>query len=174
MRLWIAGALISVLSLGCNGGAGGTTNPDPGGGSGTAVGTMSARIDGTLWTATSVIATRTPASTGVPIGTLAVSGTGTLLNQSITLTFAVPPAVGIYTLGPGAGTPGATQNASLTNSATGARWIATSLTGSGTISVNTASITGATGSFAFNLAPDTATSATATRIVTEGAFGVTF
>ena len=77
---------------------------------------------------------------------------------------------GIYPIGPPSGTAG--TSASLTVG--GARWVADSIMGNGSITVNTLTSSRASGTFLFNAAPVPGTEAAGTRIVTEGVFTVTF
>lgn len=176
MRFTFSLFFVSLLAVAaCGGGtSSGTTTPSGSGGTGTTSGSMSARIDGTQWTSSTVIATRVLSSTGVPFGTLAVSGTGSLSNQTVNVTFAFPAVAGVYTLGSAPGNIPGPQNASLTNSSTGAQWNATSSIGSGTITITAFTLTGASGAFAFVLPAVATTSATGTRVVTEGSFLVSF
>ena len=176
MRFTSCVFLMSLFTVAACGGSGtsGTTSPSGSSGTGTTAGTMSARIDGTLWTASTVSATKVLSSTGVPFGTLAVSGTGSLANQTVNLTFTIPAVAGAYTLGSAPGNIPGPQNASLTNSSTTAQWNATSTIGSGSITVTSLTLTNAVGAFAFVLPPVASTSATGTRVVTEGSFLVSF
>jgi hypothetical protein len=134
---------------------------------------MSAKIDATQWTAVTTTASKGPVLPGLPNGILGISGTGSATNQILVVAFSVPAALGAYQLGPN-GPAANPPNASVTNSATGAQWNATSSSGSGSITVSGLTTTGAIGTFSFTLTAVTGTAATGTRVVTDGSFSVTF
>lgn len=137
-----------------------TTNTPPVNGS------MSANIDGAQWTANTVVTLKSPATLGLPSGSLSVTGSST--SPSLIMGFAVPAAAGTYTIG----SAGA-QNAGFQDSSGGA-WTANEFKGSGTITVSSFTSTSASGTFAFNLPSLVNTTATGTKVITQGVFNVTF
>ena len=129
---------------------------------------MTALVDGVAWSSIVTITTRTTLPTE-PRGVLGVSGTNAFTGQYIEITFAVPNAVGTYTIGPGQISNGALQ---IPNNF--ASWTASTTIGSGTIVVSSLTSTGAAGTFTLTLPPLSNTRATGTKLVTNGQFNVTF
>jgi hypothetical protein len=136
-----------------------TPTPTPSG----SVGSLTFRMDGTLITSTTVTAAFTN-------GILTLGGGVSASN--ITFSLALTPTtaqVGTYTLGP----LSATNSLLLVgNPAQG--WSAGVGTGSGTVTLTAFSATGATGTFALNLASVPGSGSTGTKVITEGAFNVAF
>jgi hypothetical protein len=137
---------------------------------------MTATIDGAQWNAisASVIAIKHPATAGLSNGTVGVSGTSSFTNPILIMALAVPAAVGTYSLGPATSGPLNVSTASLQNTSAAAMWEAGAFTGSGAITLSTLTATGATGTFSFNLVPLSGTTATGTKVVTNGVFNVRF
>lgn len=123
-------------------------------------GSMSARIDGTAWSATAAMAV---SYTG---GILAFAGSDA---SSITVGVGlIPDGTGTYTIG-----PSQTTNANL-SMGTPASWGATGFMGSGSVTLASISENRATGTFLFTAEPVPGTGATGSRVVTEGKFDVNF
>jgi hypothetical protein len=124
-------------------------------------GSVSARIDGSSWSANSAL-------TASYSGTfLAFSG----VDASLTgIAIAIGPisAPGTFAIGPSQPT-----NAVLTM-AGGLTWHARTTSGSGSVTVTSLTATGATGTFSFTAPSVGTTGATGTKVVTNGAFDVTF
>lgn len=127
-------------------------------------GTFSARIDGSNWAATII----TPAVTNVSGGVSAI-GAG---SPSFTMAFAWQDqqGTGTWTIGGGGSSIG--FNANLTVS--GQQWIASSIGGSGTLTITTRTANRVAGTFTFTMVPSAGSSATGTRNVTNGQFDITF
>jgi len=163
-RLVALVAFLSIAGIGCGGSGTGTSggNPNPGTPSNptcpTSKGTLTARVDGALWTSQCV-----PAASWV-VGTLAVGAVNDVEGLALTANVPVP---GNYT-GQIGGAVG-----SLTRGSGGTAW--TSGPG-GTMSlvITRLDLQGASGTFSFVAEPLPGTSATGTRNVTNGAFDVTF
>jgi hypothetical protein len=149
----LAFLLVSIASIaGCS--SDGPT--EPGGQNGPANGSMTARIDGNAWTATIV----TPGITG---GISAIGGS----DGSRTMAFAwAEGGPGTYQIGSSIG-----LNANLTIA--GGTWVASAVTGSGTLTVATRTQNRITGTFNFTMNPGSG-AASGTRAVTQGAFDITF
>jgi len=123
-------------------------------------GSMSARIDGADWSATTAL---TVAYSG---GILAFAGSDA---SSATLGIGViPDGPGTYPIGINEPT-----NANLTFGA-GKSWSAASTGGSGSVTLTAIDAHSATGTFQFTMEPVGTTGATGTHSVTNGAFSVTF
>jgi hypothetical protein len=123
-------------------------------------GSMSARIDGSSWSATSALAV---AYSG---GILAFAGsdaTSTTIGIGV-----IPDGPGTYPIGTNQPT-----NANLTFGA-GKSWGAASTSGSGSVTITAIDANSATGTFEFTAEPVATTGATGTHVVTSGAFSVKF
>ena len=154
-----------VLTItGCGGSSspsaisGPTTPPGP---NPSASRSMSARIDGVAWTATSV---------GVQFtnGVLIVSG----VDGALTTVGFTSPALATGTYAVAAGSPVA---GSLITSA--GSWQANGVgsgTGSGSVTITSLTLTSVAGTFTFSLTATPSTGATGTKSITVGAFNVTF
>lgn len=146
-----AGAVIVALAVGCGSDS---TGPDV-----LDNGSMSAKVDGASWSATTAIAATYNSNILGIAGTDAAGrsvGFGAAVSAPGTFTIAVTsPANG------------------LVNEA-GKAWQAAGSVGSGTITITAISATGAKGTFQFTAAPVAGTGATGNKVVTEGVFDVTF
>jgi hypothetical protein len=117
---------------------------------------LSAKFDGTTWTATSVTAT-------FAAGYLNVTATGLG-----TFTFAlIANAPGTYTIGP---------NSAVTTTYTllSSTWTANSTIGSGSVTINSFTTSSASGTFSFLIPAVTSTAATGYKTVATGTFTVRF
>jgi hypothetical protein len=130
---------------------------------------MSARIDGVPWVAIpqaiQVLRVNLPSGTSL----ISIGGNDRFACPILLLTMAMPRAVGTYTLG-----PGSVANASLGSSNCSTAGWSTIFGGSGSITLTTLTSTTAAGTFSANLTPTSGSTATGTRVITEGAFSVTF
>jgi hypothetical protein len=124
---------------------------------------LTARIDGALWTGAAVVATHQNnilsiggASGGLTLGFAVGRGTGGALTPG-TYTFA----------------PLEAHNATLFT-ATGQGWFAGPSFGSGTVVLTSISATGAAGTFSFMLVPTPGSGASGDRAITQGTFNVRF
>lgn len=125
-------------------------------------GSMSATIDGTSFVATRGL------SVTYNQGILAAAGVD---DSNNTLAFAV------YASGPGTYPIGITSptNAIYTMASSGSKsWQAASTLGSGSVTVTTLTATGATGTFSFTLVANGGSGASGNKVVTNGAFNLTF
>jgi hypothetical protein len=153
----LVAASISIAA--CGGGDGGPASPNPN--QNTSKSTMSARIDGTQWTATNVgvtarngsliVAGANTAGVGVGFGASMIQGTGT------------------QTFGPGIISA---ANASVT--AGTMSWSASNFQGSGSVTIATLTANRAAGTFQFTAPALTAGSTPSPRVVSSGVFDVTF
>ena len=124
-------------------------------------GSMSARIDGSTWTASTAL-TATYGN-----GILAAAGVDASLR---TIGFGVvATAPGTFTVG-----PTGTANGSLTEGSGGTIWQAVANLGNGTITITSLTPTGASGSFSFTLVANAASGATGSRTITNGSFDLRF
>ena len=148
-----------VLALGCGGDSKGVTNPNPN----QAGKKMSARIDGTAWTAASV---------NVNVTNLGITITGAnATGQGVGLGFSKSLGTGTQTFGTNAvalGTVSVLTQSWSTVSTSGA-----SGSGSGSVTLTTLTANHAVGTFAFTAVPFIG-GATGNKVVTAGAFDVTF
>jgi hypothetical protein len=144
---------------GSNGGTSSSGNGTPSGGvPGTANrGTVSATIDGVSWSGTVSTAT-------VTLGSLAVAGENT---AGLIVGFGAVAKTGTTSVGLGSGTNGTVQQ-------NGRGWHAMLTNGSGSVTITTLTASGASGTFSFTMVPLPNTGATGNRVVTNGAFNVTF
>ena len=151
-RAWLrpAGAVALVLAMG--GCSTQPTAPQPTNGS------MTARIDGTNFTATAIAATYTN-------GILGLGGTD---SQGRTI------GIGGQVPGPGTFTVGVTSPANFSVTIAGAGWQAAISLGSGSFTVTSISAAGAKGTFQFTAGPVPGTAATGNKVVTAGGFDVQF
>ncbi len=122
-------------------------------------GSMSARVDGASWSASTAIAAT---YTNGVLGIAGTDGSG----RSV--------GFGALATAPGTFTIGATSPANALVNEAGKAWQAAQSIGSGTITITAISATGAAGTFQFTAAPVSGTGATGNRVVTEGVFDVTF
>jgi hypothetical protein len=145
--------LLLFMVAGCNS-DNGVTDPD----GNLEQGSMSARIDGSSWSATAAI------SATYNGGILAAAGSDGVR----TIGFAVLAS------GPGTFTIAATQNinALLSQAGSSVGWHAVGTIGSGTLTLNTLTATGASGTFSFVMSATDGSSST--RTITNGAFNVKF
>ncbi len=121
-------------------------------------GSMTAKIDGTSFSAAAVSATYTS-------GILGLGGTD---SQGRTI------GIGGQVPGPGTYPVGVTSPANFSVTIGGAGWQAAITLGSGSFTVTSISATGAKGTFQFTAGPVPGTAATGNKVVTAGAFDVTF
>jgi hypothetical protein len=155
----LATALIVIaFAAGC-----GSDSPaGPGGAGGPANGSLTAQIDGTAWTATTI----TPLMPALGSGGLAVMAAG---NPDAAIGFGwMDQGPGTYTIPEAVG-----LNANLTLTA-GGTWSARNDQGSGTVVVTTRTANRIVGTFQFVMPPAPSSNATGTRTITNGAFDVTF
>ena len=141
----------------CGGSDGGPASPNPN--QNTSKSTMSARIDGTQWTATAVgvtarngaliVAGANGAGVGIGIGASMIQGTGT------------------QTFGPTSAANGGVTASTMS-------WGANSFQGSGSVTLTTLTANRATGTFTFSAPALGAGSTPSPRVVTSGVFDVTF
>ena len=156
-------------------GSGGGSNPPPGTSPsctvpGTpATGTMTATIDGVAWRAVCVAVSLTVQ------GVISIAGgEPTTPTTGTTIGFAAPRSVGSTSIGPLSPT-----NALLTVGG-GSLWQSALNNGSGTVTfttlttTNAAGANNAVGTFSFTMTPQSGTTATGTKVVTNGTFNVTF
>jgi hypothetical protein len=123
-------------------------------------GSMSAKIDGATWCANVGL------NTSYNSKILAIGATDNT-GQTLGIGVAVLNGPGTYAIGPLSAT-----NATL-YSTSGGGWSATLAQGSGSVTINSISATGASGTFAFSMTPANAGSA-GTKNITNGVFNVTF
>jgi len=122
---------------------------------------MSARIDGSNWTASAALAAT------LTNGILAVAGVdGSLRTIGFAVTATAP---GTVTIGPTSAASG-----TLTEGSAGPTWQAVANLGSGTITITSLTATTASGSFSFNLVANAASGATGSKIITNGSFDLRF
>jgi len=141
-------------------GTGGNTTPSKG--------TLTAVIDGRAYTGIVKVVSRTDGYFGIAATNAALT---------LTVSFATTrPAVGTTTVADSLVSMGvATTNGS--SGATTGSWIATNISGSGSLTISTLTSSGATGTFNFTAAPAPPPSnvgATGTKVVSNGVFNVTF
>ncbi len=146
----LAGLVLAATMAGCG--------SDPAG-PGLANGSMSAKIDGSNFNASVAIAATYSG------GILAIAGTD---GQGRTI------GLGGQVAAPGTFTVGATNPTNFSVTTGSAGWQAAITTGSGSFTVTSISATGAKGTFQFTAGPLAGTGATGNKVVTEGAFDVTF
>jgi hypothetical protein len=124
---------------------------------------MTATIDGVAWRAVCLgVNTSTPGIISIAGGEPTTQTTGT------TLGFGAVRGVGATNIGTLSPT-----NALLTVGG-GALWQAALSNGSGTLTFTTLTANNAVGTFSFTLTAQSGTTATGTKVVTNGAFNVTF
>ncbi len=150
--------LTTVLLLAASACKKDSTGPDGNNGNGNlANGSMSATINGSDWRATLSLAGTYSSGILAIAGTNGTSGTlGMALFASGTGTFPFTAANG--------------GNATLTVGSSA--WVASGVTGSGSVTITALSSTGATGTFTLSMVPSGA--ATGNKTVTNGAFNVKF
>ena len=148
-RLLASGALAAtVLAGGCSDDETGNNNDN----------SLSATIDGTAFTATTVQGTYSS-------NLLAFSG----LNGTTSVTFAVPNVTATGTFQLGVGQAGIAQvNVGTQN------WTTALTGGTGSLTVTALSSSEATGTFTFSAPATTSTGATGTKAVTSGSFTIHF
>ena len=122
-------------------------------------GSMSAKVDGKVWRASLGL------NAAFSQNILAIGGTDQT-GQTLGFGVAVLKGTGTYAIAP-------LSAANATLYSAGSSWAATLAQGSGTITVNTITSTGASGTFSFTLAPVNQSSL-GNRTVTDGVFNVTF
>jgi hypothetical protein len=154
MRLRSLLPTLALLVAACGGG-----DPAPTGPNQATESTVSARIDGTLWTAAAVSAN---ASNGVLI-----VGSGDATGRGLGFSVMVNQGTGTQTIG-----SGSLVNANTTRS--GQSWLASSGIGSGSITLTRVESNRVAGTFAFSLRATTASINPQTMAVTEGRFDVKF
>lgn len=154
----LAVALLGLsIACGSDGDGNGVTDPDdielP-------QGSVSARIDGTQWRASA--------------GLTATYGNGIMAFGATDGTVTIGLAAGIIS-GPATFTigPGQISNANVYHTS-GSGWLASSGTGSGTVTITEISATHAKGTFSFTATPLPGTSAAGNRVVTNGVFDLKF
>lgn len=147
----LAGLMLAAMLGGCS--SGDPASPQ------LANGTVTARIDGSGFSATVAIAATYSG------GIFAVAGTDA---QGRTIGF------GSQVLAPGTFTVGAANPTNFSVSAGASSWQAAVTLGSGTLTVTSISAVGAEGTFQFTAGPLAGTGATGNKVVTQGVFDVTF
>lgn len=146
----VTGLMMAAMIAGCG--------SDPAG-PGLDNGSMSARIDGSAFNASvAIVATYSS-------GILAIAGTD---GQGRTI------GLGSQVTAPGTYTVSAANPTNFSVTTGSAGWQAAINLGSGTLTVTSISATGAKGTFQFTAGPLAGTGATGNKVVTEGAFDVTF
>lgn len=164
----LAAVVLAALLVACGGGGGSSPSPTApttpsGPQSPAANGSMTFKVDGAGRSATSIVAS-------FANGIMSVAGTDT--SNATTLSFAIAPTAagtGTYTLG-----PASAANAQILIGNPAASWQAAVGIGSGTITINSFTSTGASGTFSFSLAAVAGSGASGTKSITEGTFNVTF
>lgn len=146
----LAGLILAAMLVGC-----GSDSTGPA----LANGSLSAKIDGSTFNANAAIAATYSG------GILAIAGTDT---QGRTI------GLGGQVTAAGTFTAGATSPTNFSVVAGSAGWQAALTLGSGSFTVTSISTTGAKGTFQFTAGPLAGTGATGNKVVTEGAFDVTF
>jgi len=165
--------LLLLLLTGCGGG-GDDSPTGPGPGPSATVGTFTATLDGTAWVSTTNQVVGTSGGQNQVPGVITMTGTqvSSATNYTtITVTLGYIAGTGTYPLGVnhgttagGIGTVFAPQGGSF------GTW-STNLTGAaGTVNVTSLTSTRIAGTFQFTAPPQTFTSTTGTRVVTNGAF----
>jgi Family of unknown function (DUF6252) len=119
---------------------------------------LSAKFDGTLWTATSI--------------------TGTFAGGNLTVT-GTAPALGTFTFSLIANAPGTYSISALSPVTTtytllSSTWSASGTNGSGTVNITSFGTNSASGTFNFIIQPVTSTAATGFKTLSEGKFTVKF
>ncbi|MGE0439091.1 MAG: DUF6252 family protein [Gemmatimonadales bacterium] len=152
MSRWIWTAAVAALAFGAGCG-GGDTGPSE-----LPNGSMSAKIDGSSWTAIAITAAYS--------NNLLVIGASDANSRGLGFA-AIAPGPGTYAIGTSVG-----ANGNLTIAGQG--WLATSGSGSGSITVTSVSASAAEGTFQFTMAPVSGTGATGNKVITEGKFKVTY
>jgi hypothetical protein len=159
-RLFLVSLLLVVAATSAC--AHGPTEPESLGGQ---TGSMTATIDGTPWTATSVSITQGS-------GIVVIQAQGPLSGGNALISLVMPSSVGTYTLGL---TPGRTGAQGATLSVGGAvLWSADTTNGNGSLTFTSLNSTKATGTYFMSLAPIVVTGATGTRVISSGVFDVNF
>jgi hypothetical protein len=133
---------------------------------------MTATIDGAPFSAATVSVIMSP-NPGVPSGQLlGISGTSGFTVPFQILEIAVPAAIGTYEFGPSAIPNGSFH---LQPSGTASMiWDTLQVGASGTVTTTLVTLNAVAGTFSITLRPLTPTGATGTKLVTDGAFSVTF
>ena len=153
-----------AMACGGSGGPAAPTNGSPAASPGpSGASSLTFKVDGSNAAASSVTA-------GFANGILSIGGTDS--SRSTTLSFALTPTAagtGTYTLG---ALSAANAQVLIGNPAAG--WQAAVGIGSGSITVNSLTPTGASGTFSFTLVAVPGSGAAGTKTITEGAFNVTF
>jgi hypothetical protein len=156
----LAAGLILVVLAACGGDGGG-----PGGPSGS--GTLTARVDGSTWTATSgILALRANNVISFTGSVGATSHIAIAFPDAGTGTYSVPTAVGL--------------NFNYGVFSTGHVWQALALgaqlggVGSGSVTVTTLNSERVAGTFEFTAPPAQSSGATGTKVVTNGSFNIKF
>jgi hypothetical protein len=147
--------LVALVALG---GCGSSTQP-----SGPGNGSLTAKLDGSNWNATTIVAT-------YPSGILAIAGTD---NQGQTIGFAVGPTTATGTF-PVAITSGVNASLTVASGSSAQSWNAVQTSGSGSVTLTTITATHAVGTFQFTVVPVPGTGATGSRSITQGSFDVTY
>jgi hypothetical protein len=159
----LSAAILLVATAGC----GSDTNPASGGNCGTIVGnqgTVTAQVAGASFSG--IVPTGLTTNVG---GVLSVSGQNT---DNSTLYFSIPAGVGVKAVG-GANAGSLSFQTRSCTAGTGL-WVANAAGGTGTITILTLTATGATGTFAGTLQPQSGSGATGEKLITAGQFTVTF
>ena len=147
-----------VFAIACGGSDNkGVTNPNPN----KSAGTLSARIDGAAWTATAV-------SVGVNTGGLIIAG-ASASGQGLAIGVSRTQGTGTQTFGSNVSALGTLTIGTGSWSATGLQGIG----GTGSVTLTTLTSNRAAGTFTFTAKP-LAGGASGDRVVTQGAFDVTF
>lgn len=163
---WLAVGCVIVVNAGCGGGGGGDGGGGPNGGAG-----MSARIDGTAWSADQVSVTPSNTVPGaVVILGIKVTGTST---SSISLALGFISGPGTYPLGVNQGTSAGGTGIYLITSPSSAQNRTTPLNGNaGTLVVTSLSANHLEGTFEFVAEPILGSSFSGNRAITEGTLDI--
>ncbi len=162
--------LMATVACGGDNPAGASGNPSNGSGgsgSGSNRGTVTAVVDGVAYTGSANAASLTN-------GTLNVASNNAALTVSVNFA-RTAAAVGTSTVG--LASPLTLNVITTTGSAVNGSWTAAAGSGSGTLTIATLTATGASGTFTFTAVPVPGVGgagATGNKVVTNGAFNVTF
>jgi hypothetical protein len=123
-------------------------------------GSMSARIDGNSWAASTALVAQFNG------GILSIAGTDGS-SRSVGFAVSTNTTAGTHTIGPTGPTNGLLVEGPRS-------WLAVGTQGSGSVTITSISTTRAVGTFTFTLMANSGSGATGSRSVTQGAFDVTY
>ena len=166
--------LLPILAACGGGGDDSPTGPGPGPGPSTTVGTFTANLDGAAWVSTTNQVAGTSSGQNQVPGVITMTGTQLVSATNyttITITLGYIAGPGTYPLGVNHGTTAGGIGAVFAPQGSAFGTWSTNLTGSaGTVNVTSLTSTRIAGTFQFTAPPQTFTSTTGTRVVTNGAF----